>query len=257
MKRKTIAMVLFASMLVLFASAASAQDGSKAPERNLLIVSTVSVKPHKMQAFEEMMQTTIVPAFKKGGATEYAVWKTSFGNVMQYHLVTPLPGFKALDGPSPVVKGLGDEAASVFGKLGEMVDAVESKIYTERPDLSHFGKMEGAPGIAVLVGVKINAGKERGFEEFIRSQYLPILKKTDVPGVWTSKLAFGGDPGEYVMVQVETNFAALEKGPPVSRVMTPEEAAKMFDKLPPGTVKEVSVSLARYVPELSYTAAAQ
>lgn len=240
--------------VLLSASAAVAQDAEKMPKREMFVVTTLEVKSGMGPQFEEMMKTKITPAFKKGGAASVSVWQTRFGNTMEYHVVAPLPNFAALDGPSPVIRGLGDEAQSVFEKISPMIKAVTSKIYVERPDLSHFGQMEGAPNVAVLIQININGEKEKEFESFVKNEYMAAMKKTTAPGVWTSKVAFGGDADEYVMVEPHKNFAALDKGPPIAQVMSPAEIEAMFKKIPSGAVEDVRVTLMSYKPDLSYSA---
>jgi len=234
-----------------------AQNGSEPPKPSLIVVSAINVKPHLTGEFEELFKGKIMPAFKKGGAPTISMWRTAFGDPMRYYLVVSLPSFAALDGPSPLVRGLGEETPTVLKGFSSLIDGVESKIFVERPDLSHFGKLEGDPGIAALVEISVSYRKDEAFEKFMEQEYLPAIAKSDVPGIWTSKLVFGGSVGKYALVVVEKNFAGLEKGPPIRRALDAEQEARMFEKLPSGTIKDLSVTLIRYMPALSYGATDQ
>lgn len=229
-----------------------AQDAGPGP--GMLVVTEIKVNPGMEQAFEEMVKAKITPAAKRGGATDFTMWKASFGPGMTYYAVVSLPSFAALDGPNPIARGLGDEGPEVFRKMSPMLADVSSAIYREQPKLSHTGKMTGPPNVAVLIGITVDPDMDNEFEAFVEKEVIPVMRKTDVAGFWTSRLVFGGNTNEYVIVELQPNFAALDKGPPFLQVMKPEEVEKMFDKLPKGTVETVRVDLMKYLPELSFTA---
>jgi hypothetical protein len=87
--------------------------------------------------FMATVTNELVPAMKKAGQTSFLARRVEFGgsqNVFTFR--SPLAKFADLDGPNPLVKGLGAEAAAkLSAKLASMGNA-EFMIYNYVPDLS-------------------------------------------------------------------------------------------------------------------------
>ncbi|MCW5962241.1 MAG: hypothetical protein KIS76_18920 [Pyrinomonadaceae bacterium] len=81
--------------------------------------------------------------------------------------------------------------------------------------------------------------------------YLPAVRKADIRALGANQSIFGGNANSYTLVELQRNFAELDKGPLAGRVLKPEEVEKMFQKMPEGTVKNVNIVVAKFQPELS------
>ena len=254
------AAVLFVFALVFgmhFAIDVRAQKTEEPAASGFMSITTVTVKPDAVPEFEKMIITEYNAAFKKGGGTESAVWRVAVGNIFDYVFVQPMDNFAEMDGPSSLIKGLSPDAMeSFFSRLTKMVTAVHSTIVRARPDLSHSTDMKSAPNVAVVVYVTVYPLKNAALENFVTKEYLPIVKKAGLEGFWVSQTVFGGNAEEYVMVELQKNFAEIDKGSPVKRVLKPDEAAMLFTKMGDGVVKNVEIIIARYNPEMSIVPAA-
>ena len=62
---------------------------------------------------------------------------------------------------------------------------------------------------------------------------------------------FGGDAFEYITVTLADNFADIDKGPAIRRVLGEQGAMKLLQKLAPGVITHLERSVVRYVSELS------
>lgn len=251
LKAILIALGCFLFTGVFLPAAASAQKTDEKPARRMMSITTVKVKPSMVSEFEKIIKEEYNPAFKKGGGMESEVWQMAMGDVFSFVFVQPVEKFAMMDGPSPVSKGLGAEAPAFFSRISKMVDGVNSVIIETRPEMSYSPPMNAPPKVAVVAYVRVDGSKAADFEKFIASDYMPAMKKADIMGYWASKTVFGGNANEYTFVTVEENFAELDKGHPLSRVMKPEERTQMFQKLPAGAVQNVEVYVARHRPELS------
>lgn len=242
---------VFVCLAAVFAIKVTAQD-AKPPAREFLNITVVTVRPEMVPEFEQMIKTEYNPAVVKGGSTESGVWETMFGDGFQYYFVAPVGKFAQFDGPGPLVKGLGESGAKAFfAKASKMVTGIRSFIIQTRPEMSYAPEMKAPPNVAVAVTIRVKPGKNAEFENYMTNDQLPVIKRSGIAGFWVSKLVFGGNTNEYNLLVLQENFADLDKGPPVYRVLKPEEALKLEQKMPAGVVENVELQVMRYNPDLS------
>lgn len=240
-------------LVLLLVSTAFAQSAAPTPE--MVVLSTVKVKPEMMMDFEQMVQTEMVPAVKKGGGKWMEVWSTELGEGFTYYFVQPLEKMSALGDPSPLMRGLGEENFRKWAaKASRMINGLESRVIAAYPQMSHMDKMPAAaPKIAVVAFFEANQGRTDELEAFLKNEWLPIVKRSDLPGALVHKTVMGGSPNEYAIVHFETDHKGLDKGNPIIRVLGPEGAAKMYAKLAPGVVKATRIELLEHKPQMSFT----
>ena len=252
------AAVLF---LLLAASArtAAAQTPAAAapppPPRERLAVMVVNVKPEMAAEFDAMMKNETNPALAKAGVKWRDVWNTAtFGDRFTYYIVRPVDKFADFDGLDPVEKGLGSREAYMawLAKAGRMVNGVRTFIMNGYPEMSHMTDMKEPPKMAVVAFVSVTPGRSADYENYIKNDLLPVVKKSDVKGYWVHRTVLGGDTNEYVIVTLHDNYAELEKGPPQRRVLGPEGAMKLAQKLPAGTIAHMELIVLRLNPELTF-----
>ena len=252
------AAVLFL-LVAASAQTAAAQTPAAAPPppppRERLAVMVVNVKPEMVAEFEAMMKNETNPALAKAGVKWRDVWQTAaFGDRFNYYIVRPVEKFADFDGLDPVEKGLGSREAYAawLAKAGRMVNSVRTSIMEGYPEMSHVTDMKEAPKMAVVSFVSVTPGRATDYENHLKNEVLPVVKKSDVKGYWVHRTMLGGDANEYVIVTLHDNFAELEKGPPQRRVLGPEGAMKLAQKLPAGTIAHIERVVLRLNMELTY-----
>jgi hypothetical protein len=217
-------------------------------------MSIVQIKPEMAAEYVEFLKNERVPAYKKAGLAWRDTWVTGiFGKGFEYIFVSPIPNFAQYDNPQgPIVRALGEEAARAHNaKNARFTTSVHTYALRTRPDLSYEGKMDGPPNIGVVSRVRVAPGRNAEWENYIKNEFLPVIKKSNVPGYLVSQVAFGGDANEYITLTLHKNFAEIDQGPPAARVLGREGAMKLAQKIPPGVVVNVERSISRYRPDLS------
>jgi hypothetical protein len=253
------------SMLLLFGAAstqggsAGAQESNKTPpaaqpaeQPSLIHISVVHVKPEMVPEFLKLAQETIA-AHRKAGVKWRDFWVTdTFGDYSEYTIVTPLEKFAQYDAGSLLEQGFGKAAFEAWrAKISQVVESVTGYAVVTRPDLS-FGKMTEHPRLAVAFTTRVAPGREREYETFMKDDYLPVIKRSGMKALFVGQTLFGGNINEYVGLALIDNFADIDKGPPIRRVLNEAEAEALAKKLAPGIVVGGTRSVVRYLPELSY-----
>jgi hypothetical protein len=226
---------------------AFAQEKDSDTGPHWLQVTTVTVRPEKVGDFRNFIKNEYNPAFVKGGGKLSFAWTTAgFGEAFTYYFVSPIEKFADFDGPSPIEKALGADAMGAFyTKAGSLVTSVHTTAMMERQDLTYIGKMTDNPKMAVMIGINVAEGHEADFENFMKNDYLPALKKTEAKGFLAHQTVFGGSQNEYVMLGIIDNFAELDKGHPIARVLGQDGFKKLMQRLPAGSVSESEVNIIR------------
>jgi hypothetical protein len=233
-----------------------AQAGSASAEApRFLNINIVRVKPELLTEWQDFQTKEVIPTLKKGGVTQREAWQTSIGEAYQYAFVSPVENLAVRDGSSPIVKALGEEGARAYGvKNRRLITSAHSYVVRTRPDLSYAPPTSGPPKLAVLSAVSIAPGRMLDYENYVKTEVLPIQKKGQALGYLVSQTVFGGDGNEFVTLTLVDTFADLDKGPAATRVLGAEAAAKLAAKTA-GIIAHVERSVIRYDPDLSFTVA--
>ncbi len=236
------------------------QTAAIAPDqRQWLSITVLSVKPEMVAEFRNFMTNETNPALRKGGAKWREVWQTTAvaGDAFEYVLVAPIDNFAQYDGPSPLEKGLGKDGFAAWQtKASRYVNSVHRLVIRTLPDLSNEGKRTGPPKLAVVSHIHVASGRGQDFENYTKNEYLPVMKQGQVT-YRVAQSVFGGDVDEYITLTLRESFAEIDKGPTVVQILGAEGAAKLFQKMPAGTVTHIERSFAQFVPELSIMPAAK
>lgn len=214
----------------------------------------VSVKPEMMAEFQNLIKNDTNPGLRKGGVLSRDVWQrtAAAGDAFEYIIVAPIEKMSQFDGPSPLEQGLGKEGFAAWqAKASRLVTSVRRYVMRTHPDMSYEGKMTGPPKLAVVTTVYVAPGRSQDYENYIKNDYLPVVKQSQAAGFWVAEAIFGGDANEYISLLLRDNFADIDKGPVTVQVLGAEGARKLGQKLPAGTVTRIERSLIKYVPELS------
>jgi hypothetical protein len=228
-------------------------EGAAAPQ--LLGVNVVHVKPEMALEWEEFQKKETIPTLQKAGIEQRDAWRTAIGEAYEVAFVTPIANLAVRDEPNPMVKALGEEGARAYAaKNRRLIAGSRSFVIRTRPDLSYAPTSNDSPKLAVLSSLSIAPGRITDYENYIKTDVLPIQKKAQSLGYLVSQTMFGGDGNEFVTLAMVNSFADLDKGPAALRVLGPEGAAKLSAKTA-GIISRTERIVIRYDPELSFKVA--
>ncbi|MBI3665947.1 MAG: hypothetical protein HY236_06940 [Acidobacteria bacterium] len=227
---------------------------SAAPAPSMLQVIVTTVKPDMMRDYTELLKNEVTPALKKAGVPWRAVWQTAvFGDTYQFVSVTPIEKFAQYDSPSPLVRALGqDGAARLLEKISRCVTSTHFYAEVFRRDLSIIKDTQEPPKIATVSRFRVPTGKGPEFENFIKTEILPVLKKADIGGYLVHQVAFGGSGNDWVILTLYNKFADFDGGPLLLRLLGQEGFNKFLAKAS-GLATQLESSVQRYNTELSYS----
>jgi len=228
-------------------------EGAAAPQ--LLGVNVVHVKPEMALEWEEFQKKETIPTLQKAGIEQRDAWRTAIGEAYEVAFVTPIANLAVRDEPNPMVKALGEEGARAYAaKNRRLIAGSRSFVIRTRPDLSYAPTSNDSPKLAVLSSLSIAPGRITDYENYVKTDVLPIQKKAQSLGYLVSQTMFGGDGNEFVTLAMVNSFADLDKGPAALRVLGPEGAAKLSAKTA-GIISRTERIVIRYDPELSFKVA--
>jgi hypothetical protein len=249
---------VFTIVLVVCAVSArfgSAQSPSSPQSREVSRMSDIEVKFGMGNEFEMFLKNTLIPALKKGGVTDFSVWKmATFGKAGNYLFTSTVPSMSEFDNPSPVLKAVGqDGLTAIAAKMQELVASSRTFSYSSQQDLAIPPPAGFVPKLVFEVKASIAPGRDA---DYVRSAKpaMDVVKKTNVKGAYAIRVGLGGNPNEFRVAVLIDSFADLE------RFGSAFEKAAIEAKLPPmnpDIVKSVEYSVYRYMPELSIQAPAQ
>jgi hypothetical protein len=233
-----------------FTTAGFAQNPAPTPPpRQTYQMAVVQVKPEMGREWRDYIKNDANPAAIKAGVTRRQVWTTAtFGEAGEYVLVTPIENFAQFDGPSRVVKALGQEAAdALLAKRQRLINGSRSFAVTARPDLSVAPEPGYQLKLAVSARKIVAQGHMADFAKYTK-ELSAVIAKTNAKGVLVSQIGLGGNPSEFITLVLFDSFDEIGK---FSEAFTKSSAEANLTPEPAGTVANSEWRVYRYSPELS------
>ena len=103
---------------------------------------------------------------------------------------------------------------------------------------------------SLVVAIQTLPGRRAEYESSIKKDMLPAFKKIGMSNVWTSDTVFGGPGNQQVVVIPLKDTGDLDQGPPLTRALGQEAAAKIEAHL--DTLTQASeMAIVKVRPDLS------
>ncbi len=229
-------------------AAAAGTDQASTPAQRFWVTET-HVKPEMMTQFREFVQKESLPAYQKAGYKQQSVYTTaSLGESFEFITIRPIESLQQFDEPSFITKALGEEGARKWAaKRAAMIVSAHSYIMQARPELSIAPNPNEVPKLVFVVRQSIAPGRSTDYENYIKNDVLPIVKKTNPKGFLFNKVTNGGDTEMYISATFQDSFAEQEKW---SAALLKEGYGNVVAKRA-GLVMRRESAVYRYVPELS------
>jgi hypothetical protein len=159
-----------------------------------------------------------VPALKKAGYKHQEFWvPAAVGKGAAMYTIEVWDDLSAFDQPNRLTKALGEEGARALGKKTSQYLAdgrSHAWLALSDPEISWTEQMISPAKLAIVARVKIARGRSADFRNYIKNDYLPVVKKSGARGYQVLAVRYGGDADEYITLTFFDSFNELEKNDP-------------------------------------------
>jgi hypothetical protein len=209
------------------------------------------VKPEMLNEWIDL-QKEMIPALKKGGVKTRTVYQTYiFGNTYEYVTTMPFESYAEFDNPNPLVRALEPAgAARLNEKLRKCIVSSNSFSNTRLTDISNLVDNDTPPPIIVSARYRIAPGKIQDFESLVKSEVLPVYKKSKVRFT-VNRRGPGTNTSDVTMTTYYAKFADLDGGPFLVKQLGQAGADKLNAKFV-GIRTMIEVVTRRRVADLSF-----
>lgn len=230
------------------AVAAAAPDQPAAPRQRYVVAET-QVKPGMMDAYLEFTRKETLAAFQKAGVKEFSYYtRANLGEGGMTASLRAIEDLKHFDEPGLFVKALGEAGAKAWAaKRAQFIVSTRSYIMQSRPELSHLPNPNEPAKLAFVARSSVAPGRTTDFENYIKNDTLPLIKRANPKAYFVGRVGLGGDSNEYHTVVLVDSFADYQR-------WTEALQKEGYDKITPkvaGLVVQRESSVYRFVPELS------
>jgi len=230
-KRLIAAAVVVVILGILAATTARSSGQQSPPPAPRSQVNVVHVKPDMIDTWVAFQTARTIPALKKAGIVQRDVYEAAYGPLGEFRLVTPLNKFGDRDNPSAIERALGAAAAREYNDAQrKLITSQTTYVIQAIPEASYDPTPDASFKILVLSINHVAPGRGGDYQNFIKTDLLPIQKQGQVKRFTVSQVIFGGDANEYRTATFVDKFSDLDAGPAVVRVLGPEGAAKLTQK---------------------------
>jgi len=218
-----------------------------------IYLAIVHVKPGSWEDYVALQKAEGMPALQKGGRASRQAWRPqSFGQSYQVAFLYPVKSWAELDDAPPMRKALGADGEKAYNaKVRPMVDGARAYALRERPDLGFVADQSARPKLGILTHIQVIPGKQAAFESLLKTEWAPSLKKAGVPLYGVYEVTLGGNLGEYYTFTPIENFASLDAGHPILKVLTQAQFNVLVGKIG-AVVSSVERTIEKLDEDLSY-----
>lgn len=246
-----VLLVLTFTPLCFAQAKAADKSAAQAPaQRQIISLQFVRLKTGMQTEWREFRKNETLPTLQKGGAKQSALWgMATFGESGSFLIVgSPQDSLAEYDNPTPLQRGLGQEGAAAYNaKNARLVESVHIAAIETRPDLSLPPKPDYQAKFMVVTTTTIEQGYNAEYENFLKTQVLPAIKKAAPKGYLVAQVVYGGNLNQYIGAVMLDSFADLQK---YREALNKEIAAAKITGKGAGIVSRENATY-RFVPELS------
>jgi hypothetical protein len=218
----------------------------------LLSVARVQVKPDRLGEFMDV-EKQYAAAYKKGGGTLRAVYRSAVGNPFEFLVIAAMPNYEALDGKSPYAKGATEtDLARMAARRAQCVDSVRTTYERPMNDLGFNSPGAPQPARVTVVRVTVRPEMVEQFMGTVKNELVPALKKAGQSSLLARRVQWGGSQNVFTFRSPLGKFADLDGDSPLIKGAGREGGAKLGAKL--ASMGNAEFFIYNYVPDLSLVA---
>lgn len=220
---------LCASMVVLALSSSTLCLAQSSPSAITPYVATaVQVKPDMLNEWLDLQKNEVLPALKKAGVPSRLMYATTAGDNYEYLDTRPADKFAALDGPGPLNRALGPEAAGrLIAKLRKCLNSQRSWVFQIVNELSSLPDPNTPSLVLVVTRVRVAPGRTQDYENFVKTDLVPVYRRAKaegkIAGYNINRRSYGANAQDRTVVIHYNKFADLDGGPILARMLGGQE----------------------------------
>jgi hypothetical protein len=208
------------------------------------------VRPEMRLEYEGYMKQ-IATAYKKTSVPFFITYQNVAGDLTEFTTVLPLIKFGEMDGPSPLLKVLGEDALANLGRSAARCEISASRYYSLPMNDLMINKGAPAGTLWLMTRTFLNPGKLAEYETWMKNDWKPAMEKAGVTQLRVSRPIFGLPGGEIQTVRMLKDFAEIDSGPILTQKLG-ADAARALNAKTNGMVRATTNTLIRIRADLSY-----
>lgn len=247
-----ICATLLALLCVADLDRSSAQTANTKPRIGL--VNEYTIKPGMMPDYLEWSLKEARPLYLKAGIKEAYFFTTLYGDRGLAAYAEIHDSFAALKERNAAFnKNNSPEAlAALRAGANRYIEHTRTFIVETLPELSWRNpKRQDPPPYFVFLRRWIAPFREPDYENYLKNEYLPLLKKADGAGISVTRVRFGNESGMYHVFAPIYDLAEFDGLNPVQKSIGQEAYRKIQQKALTGVVVRSETRVLQLRPELS------
>jgi hypothetical protein len=211
---------------------------------------TTRVRPEMRLEYEGYMKQ-IAASYKKASVPLFVTYQNVAGDMTEYTSVLALMKFGEMDGPSPLIKTLGEEALGNLVRGAARCEISQNRYFSLPMNDLMINK--GAPSGTLWMRTRtfLNPGKFPEYEAWLKNDYKPAMEKAGVTQLRASRPIFGLPAGEVETIRMMKDFGEIDGGPILTQKLG-ADAARALNAKTNGMVRATTNTLIRIRADLSY-----
>jgi hypothetical protein len=215
---------------------------------NIRTVLLVKVKMGHEDSWKAAVKDYVATMKKAGSEQQFTVWDSQSGP-SQHAVVWYSAKWKELGEDNPKLKGMEGEIATLFRRLDQDTESLETWIDEMQPELMISSKQ--IPPFVRTGRTRVIPSKMEEFKALLRDQVVPALKKAGATDYGVGVARFGTPSNETHSYLGLNGWADLDGTIGTEKGMTPAEW-KAFQAKVMTLIEGTQWDIWKYEPELSY-----
>jgi hypothetical protein len=211
---------------------------------------TTRVRPEMRLEYEGYMKQ-IAAAYKKASVPLFVTYQNVAGDLTEYTSVLALTKFGDMDGPSPLLKSMGEDALANLGRSAARCEVSASRYFSLPMDNLSINKGAPTGTLWMMTRTFLNQGKFPEYEAWMKNDWKPAMEKAGVTQLRVSRPIFGLPGGEVQTIRMLKDFGEIDAGPILNQKLG-ADAARALNAKTNGMVRATTNTLIRIRPDLSY-----
>lgn len=211
-----------------------------APKHRINLVNEFTIKPGMMAEYLEWAKKEALPLYVKAGIREAYFFTNLYGGDRRVAVFVEVhDNFAAVKARNEAFsKNNSQEARAAWAaKARDYIENTHTYITETLPELGWRNpKRQDLPPYFIATRRLIAPFRGQEYENYLRNDYLPLIKKADAAGLTVSRVRLGGEAGDYRVLTPLYDLADLDNPNPVQKTVGQDAFRKLQQKALTGVV---------------------